>query len=146
MTSRFPFRSASTVGPLTLILTLALAGCSDSFNSGPLKYVENDRLASELKEKPELQKAVRKAMADLFGSDPKHIKVPEGSGLPGGGIYLASHQEVSKGRVKRIRYARDDNPAEPVPATCRKKNGLPVFGSVATRFSPNVCWRSRMML
>jgi mono/diheme cytochrome c family protein len=106
VTSRFRSRLASALGPFTLILTLALSGCGDSFNAGPMKYVESEKLAAELKDKPELEKTVRKALADLFGDEPRHIKVPEGSGLPGGGIYLASHQEVSNGKVRRIKLAR----------------------------------------
>jgi mono/diheme cytochrome c family protein len=82
------FRLARIVAPLTILL--ALAGCGDAFNAGPMRYVESDRLASELSDKPELQKAVRKALADLFGADPQTMNVPPGAGLPGGGYRLGS--------------------------------------------------------
>jgi len=95
----------STVGPLTLTLSLALAGCGDLFQSGPMSYVDSEKLA-ELKDKPEAQKAVRDKLAELFGADPQHIKVPKGAGLPGGGIYLANFQEVEPGKVKPIKFLK----------------------------------------
>lgn len=104
MTSRFRFRMLSNVVLFTIFL--ALAGCGDSFNSGPMTYVESEKLAVELKGKDDLQKSTRKAISDLFGDDPTHIRVPRGSGLPGGGIYLANHQEVAKGEVKQIKLVR----------------------------------------
>ena len=48
MTSRF--RLALVVGSA---LPLTLAGCADAFNAGPLSYVESERLAPDLKDKPE---------------------------------------------------------------------------------------------
>jgi mono/diheme cytochrome c family protein len=105
VTSRF--RPARIVGPsgapLLLALTLCIGGCSDAFNAGPLSYVESDRLAADLKEKPELQQAVRKALADLFGPDPQHIKVPEGAGLPDAGIRLANHKDVGNGDFTTVK-------------------------------------------
>lgn len=81
---------------------LVLSGCSDSFNAGPMRYVESEHLTTDLKE-PKLQAEVRKALADLFGNDPRHIKVPAGAGLPGGGYRLASRlADPATGRVKRI--------------------------------------------
>ncbi len=68
MTSRF--RLAFLLGPLTL------AGCGDSFNAGPMKYIESEQLAVTLKGKPKLQDAVRKSMANLFGESPQKITVP----------------------------------------------------------------------
>jgi mono/diheme cytochrome c family protein len=88
VTSRF--RLAWVAGSLTL----TLAGCSDRFNAGELKYVESERLAAELKDKPQLADAVRNALVKLFGPNPREIKVPPGSGLPRGGAYLANYQTV----------------------------------------------------
>ena len=103
MTSRF--RLSSIAGLLSS--TLTLAGCGDAFNAGPIKYIDNERLVSgDLQEKPKLQDAVRDALANLFGPDPQHIKVPEGSGLPLGGIRLANRREVAENQSKRIRVQR----------------------------------------
>jgi mono/diheme cytochrome c family protein len=77
-------------------LALATAGCSDAINAGPLRYIEADALTKDLGPKanlhgkPNLQNKVRQALAKLYGEDPQHIRVPEGSGLPNGGIYLAN--------------------------------------------------------
>jgi mono/diheme cytochrome c family protein len=103
VTSRFRFRLASAVASLSIGMTLvlAVAGCGDAFWAGPMKYVENEKLAADLKDKPELQKAVRKSLAELFGPDPTHIKVPEGSGLPVGGIYLANFIDHSGGKFTK---------------------------------------------
>jgi mono/diheme cytochrome c family protein len=94
VTSRF--RITWILGSLALSLTLA--GCADSFNAGPLSYVENERLTKDLAKSPKLRAKVRQGLVKLFGEDPQHIRVPEGAGLPGGGIYLANYQrEVAKG-------------------------------------------------
>ncbi len=77
--------------------SLGLVGCSDSFNAGPIAYTESERLVKELSEKPNLQKAVRSNLAELFGPDPQHIKVPAGSGLSNGGIYLANLKSDGQG-------------------------------------------------
>ncbi len=95
MTSRF--RLALVVG------SLSLAGCADSFNAGPLRYVESERLDAELKDKPKLRAAVRKGMDKLFGPDPQHIRVPEGAGLPNGGIRLANYVQLD-GKRPRIKF------------------------------------------
>jgi mono/diheme cytochrome c family protein len=117
VTSRF--RLAWIVAPL--ILPLALAGCGDAFNAGPMRYVESPRLATELGDKPELQKAVRTAMADLFGADPQTIKVPPGAGLPGGGYRLGSKLvDPTDGKVKPILWIPEGG--DP------KKDALPQAG------------------
>jgi mono/diheme cytochrome c family protein len=89
-----------TVAPC-LVLTLALAGCGDAFNAGPMRYVESEKL-SDLKDKPELKKAVRRELTRLFGDDPQHIRVPAGAGLPNGGIHLANYRAEGESGVKRI--------------------------------------------
>ena len=109
MTSRFPRAWAFRPRVLTLLAASALlapAGCSDAWNSGAMSYVESERLAADLKDKPELQKAVRKSMTDLFGEDPKHIKVAAGMGLPDGGIRLANFV-VDGEKVRPIRVKHD---------------------------------------
>lgn len=55
-----------------------------------MKYVENPRLETELKDKPNLQAKVRGALATLFGESPQRITVPKGSGFQDGGIRLAN--------------------------------------------------------
>jgi len=119
VTSRFRFRLASCVVPAALVVTLALAGCGDAFHAGPMRYVESQKVASDLKDKPELQKAVRTALARTFGESPTRIRVPSGTGLPGGGVYLASHMEVEKGKVVRT---------ELVPRGSTAKRGTPQEG------------------
>lgn len=94
MTSRL-YRAgfAGTRLPLMLagFFLAATAGCTDSFNAGTLSYTESERLAADLKDKADLQTAVRKSMVDLFGENPQHIKVPAGMGLPDGGIHLGNY-------------------------------------------------------
>jgi len=100
VTSRF--RLALVVGSLTI--ALLPAGCGDSFNAGPIEYKDSERLAVDLKEKPNLQAAVRKALADLFGPAPRSIRVPAGSGLPEGGLRLANAELDADGKVHPLSY------------------------------------------
>ncbi len=79
--------------------SLAMAGCGDQFNAGPLRYVESETMGVDLKGKPKLQDAVRKALVNLYGQSPQQIKVPPGAGLPNGGIYLAN-RAVLDGQTK----------------------------------------------
>jgi mono/diheme cytochrome c family protein len=96
-------------------LALTLAGCADSFNAGPLSYEESERLTTELKGRPKLQEKVRQALVKLYGNDPQDIHVPEGSGLPGGGIYLANYVQVEKkGQPLRIKDQGIDPSGKPV--------------------------------
>jgi mono/diheme cytochrome c family protein len=93
---------------------VTLAGCGDSYYAGPLKYVESERLTTDLKDKPKLQEAVRTALVKLYGADPQHIRVPAGSGLPGGGVYLANKFQTGEGEravVKRL-YLRAGTTAD----------------------------------
>jgi mono/diheme cytochrome c family protein len=99
VTSRSRFRLAPALA--TFGLTFFLAGCGDTFFAGPMKYVESEKLAAELKGKPDLEKAVRKSLTDLFGPDPTHIKVPEGAGLPVGGLHLANRLDDSSGKFTK---------------------------------------------
>ena len=101
MTSRY--RLTWIMGGLALSLTLA--GCADSFNAGPLSYVENERLVKDLPKSPKLRVKVRDALTRLYGEDPQHIRVPAGSGFRGGGIYLANYlrtDEKGEAPPKRI--------------------------------------------
>lgn len=112
MTSRF--RLVLVAGCVTL------AGCGDSYNAGPLKYVESERLRADLKDKPKLQEAVRRALARSFGEDPQHIRVPAGSGLPGGGVYLANKVQTGEGegavaKPLLVQRATADGRTEDVP-------------------------------
>ncbi len=108
MISRFLFRPASAVARLSgaLLVPLAFAGCGDVFSVGTLSYVASPDLKTKLGEKPDLQKNIREQLLTLFGADPQHIKVPKGSGLPGGGIYLASHQEAEPGKIVQIKQVK----------------------------------------
>jgi len=85
---------------------LFLAGCGDPY---PISYSDNERLALDLKDKPKLQEAVRKAIADLFGDSPKQIKVPKGAGLPLGGRRLAgTYVEPGSKNPTRLRLEKLD--------------------------------------
>jgi len=101
-------------------LILWSSGCSDSFNAGPLAYVDNEALTQDkgktnLAGKPVLQAKVRSGLAKLFGASPQHIRVPEGSGLPGGGIYLANYMQEGDGEsatMKRVYRSLPDGSAD----------------------------------
>jgi mono/diheme cytochrome c family protein len=90
------------------LLIPTLSGCSDRFLAGPLAYVENEALTkdipgkSNLAGKPRLQEKVRVSLTQLFGENPRSIRVPEGMGglLTGGGARLANYQQVGES-VKR---------------------------------------------
>jgi mono/diheme cytochrome c family protein len=106
-------------------LALSLTGCSDAFNAGPLEYVENEALTKEVKggkaslaKSPILQAKVRKALKRLYGDSPQHIKVPAGSGLPLGGLYLASYVQEGEGaQAKYLRLLEDKAIGAPAKAT-----------------------------
>src|SRR5262249_20392236 len=59
------------------------------------------------------------ALRNLFGDSPQHIKVPAGSGLPAGGLYLASYiQEGEGAQAKFLRLREDrgvDSPTRSAP-------------------------------
>jgi len=95
-------------------LALPLSGCSDALNAGRLEYVDNEALTkpvegkSNLAGKPVLQAGVRRALARLFGDSPQWIKVPEGSGLTLGGLYLATYMQKGEGpQAKLYRLYQD---------------------------------------
>lgn len=120
MTSRFRFRPASAVGPIRLSLSvlalLATPGCGDLFTAGPMSYVESEKMTSGL-DKPELRKAVREAMSDLFGPDPQHIKVPEGSGFWNAGIRLSSLHDKGDGKIERVMTSKSGALQDAQPQT-----------------------------
>jgi mono/diheme cytochrome c family protein len=73
-----------------LVVAVTLSGCGDVFRDAPVVYKDSERFATDLKEKPKLQEAVRKSLADLFGTAPNRIKVPPDSGFPEGGRRLGN--------------------------------------------------------
>jgi mono/diheme cytochrome c family protein len=91
-------------------LILCSSGCSDSFSAGPMAYVETEALTQDtgktnLAGKPALQAKVRSGLVKVFGPSPQRIRVPEGSGFPNGGIYLANYMQEGSGEsatTKRI--------------------------------------------
>jgi mono/diheme cytochrome c family protein len=101
-------------------LVLPFFGCSDAINAGPLEYVANDALTKDLEGKsnlagkPALQQKVRQALARLFGDSPQRIRVPAGSALPEGGLYLASYMQEGEGTKARYHRIYQD-PAATVP-------------------------------
>ncbi len=99
-------------------LAVSLTGCSDAPFAGPLEYIENEALATEVKGKanlaksPILQQKVRKALKNLYGDSPQHLKVPAGSGLPAGGMYLASYVQEGEGAQAKFLRLYEDKAAE----------------------------------
>ena len=103
MTSRF--RLALFAG------FVALAGCSNSYNAGPISYSTAPELAGleqpkigadgkaalladgkpEMTAQSELRRRVTSGMKAAFGDNPQQIRVPKGSGLLEGGAWLADH-------------------------------------------------------
>ena len=112
-----------------VLFAFSMTGCSDAFNAGRLEYVENEALTQDIKGKanlaksPFFQEKVRRALKNLYGDSPQHIKVPAGSGLPMGGVYLASHlQEGDGAQVKYQRLYEDKGVDAP---TRRGPEGYP---------------------
>jgi mono/diheme cytochrome c family protein len=120
VTSRFRFRLALAVGSIRLSLSLLalffMPGCGELFHAGPLSYVESERMTSAL-EKPESRKVVREAMTDLFGADPQHIKVPEGSGFWNGGIRLSSLYDKGDGNRHPVMVSKSGLKEDAQPQT-----------------------------
>ena len=121
-------------------LAVSLTGCSDAFNAGPLEYVESEAMTKEvaggkanLAKSPIMREKVRKALKRLYGDSPQHIKVPPGSGLPLGGLYLASYvQEGEGGQAKYFRLYQDK--AVDVP-TRTSRDGYPAAKPQAGGYS-----------
>lgn len=93
---------------------ISLAGCGSLVEQpGPLFYSESPSLTGDakdggpsLKDKPNLQKVVRDTMKEMFGSEPRQIKVPEGTGLPLGGLRLANYRHSGEGAApKRLKVS-----------------------------------------
>jgi mono/diheme cytochrome c family protein len=85
-------------------LAIVTSGCSDAINAGPIQYVEAPALTLDLgptqgnlKDKPKLQEKVRKALEDLYGPDPQHIRIPQGMPITNGGVYLANYKVEGEG-------------------------------------------------
>ncbi|MCA1685321.1 MAG: c-type cytochrome, partial [Planctomycetia bacterium] len=123
MTSRFRFRLTPTVG-LPLILSLALPGCTDAMNAGVLEYVQSPKVAADLKDKPELQKAVRKELANLFGPAPNDIKVPKGSGFFEAGRRLGNLVVVNSGGQRKLNRV---NVLQPDGTKSRQEGGFALY-------------------
>jgi mono/diheme cytochrome c family protein len=105
-------------------MAMATAGCSDALNAGPLEYVEAEALTKDLGNKanlhgkPNLQNKVRQALIQLYGPNPQEIRVPPGSPLLNGGIYLANHVQEGEGAgaaIKRIYQGEDLNDPKLTP-------------------------------
>jgi len=97
-----------------LVGLLALAGCDDAQYAGPVLYRDSERVAKDLAGKPKLQGAVRKALADLYGADLRHITVPADSGLRDGGIYLADLRKVGEKLEPVLEASSTSGKPEPI--------------------------------
>lgn len=69
---------------------LGPAGCGEGIQTRTLTYAPSPQLAEQLDGKPKLQAEVVSLVDSLFGPNPRELRVPAGTPLPGGGIYLAS--------------------------------------------------------
>src|SRR5437870_1164692 len=100
------FRSA------LIVAALGVAGCSEALHTGPLEYARSAGWdAAELKDKPNLQKKISEALRDLFGENPRMIRVPKGSGLPDGGRHLGNYIQTESG-PKVVRFLDTKAPQE----------------------------------
>jgi mono/diheme cytochrome c family protein len=70
-------------------LAASAAGCGEATNPGPIAYAPSPQLGTMLEGKPKLQGEVAKAIASLYGANPREMRVPAGAPLPDGGRYLA---------------------------------------------------------
>lgn len=73
-----------------LVMTLGVAGCNDEIQTPALSYRPSEKLDEQLADKPRLRAEVTKVLDGLFGPNPREMRVPAGTPLPGGGIYLAN--------------------------------------------------------
>jgi mono/diheme cytochrome c family protein len=105
-------RSGFVASLVSGLLGLTLTGCSDAWNAGPVQYTENEALTAKVKD-PGLRDKVRKALTDLFGESPQRIRVPEGSGLTAGGLYLANLAQEGEGTDAKLYsiYEDTDHPS-----------------------------------
>jgi mono/diheme cytochrome c family protein len=87
--------------------------------TGPIPYRDSERFSKDLAEKPKLQVVIRKALAEHFGDEVRHMKVPADSGLRNDGLYLANFVRVGETREPVL---------ETDPATGKK---VPVEGGYA---------------
>ncbi len=115
-------------------LAIAASGCSDAINAGPLQYEEADAMTQDLGNKanlhgkPTLQEKVRKALTDLYGPNPQEIRVPAGSPLLNGGIYLANKIVEGSGEgaaTKRIYQGESWD--DPEDAPIRQSGGYAIY-------------------
>lgn len=129
VTSRFRLRLRLAMAWIVGPLSLTLSGCSDSFFGGSLTYVDSDRIAVELKDKPELGEKVRKGLSDLFGPDPQHIKVPAGIGLPSGGVRLANYLDTGSGDFTQSKPIKVQNytDGQPIGEPVSQKGGFALY-------------------
>lgn len=109
------------VWTFSVLGTIALTGCSPS---EPVRFSHDSRLSSEeFAEKPLARGAVESIVESMYGDSPYRLRVPEGSGLPEGGRYLAGLVQEGEG---------DDSEIKPVvyfPAGSER--AVPVVGGQA---------------
>jgi len=72
-----------------IVPLLGTVGCGQ-FEPVPFSHLERLE-GEEFAEAPNLRDAVIQSIDDMFGDSPYRLKVPEGSGLPEGGRYLAAY-------------------------------------------------------
>jgi mono/diheme cytochrome c family protein len=95
---------------LLIVTTLFLGGCGDVLQIPPPTYRRSEDLGTLLGTKPTLQSKVVEVVDRNFGAQPREIRVPRGSGLPGGGIHLAAYASMKDpdGEDRRPVFHRDD--------------------------------------
>lgn len=111
---------------------LALAGCSDTYNAGPISYTTSPDLATLKQEdgtpKRELQRRVTASIGEVFGADPQHIVVPKGSGLPASGAFLADHVTLPGGKESgTLDLVKFDASGQPTKETYKSEGGYNLY-------------------
>ena len=86
---------------LAVLAGLVVVGCDQMQPVGPIPYRESERAATELATKPKMRELIRTTLAERFGPDVQHIRVPAKSGLREGGIYLAGQMQIGD-KVERV--------------------------------------------
>lgn len=96
-----PARSALPGFLLGSLIVFGAAGCDDSFSNGPpVPYARSEQFDALLGEKPNLQERIQAAVDSRFGPEPNRMVVPADSGLPDGGLHLASSAVLDAGSEK----------------------------------------------
>jgi mono/diheme cytochrome c family protein len=135
-------RVKSRFGLAGLLSLLAMVGCDEAQNAGPITYRDHERFAKDLADKPKLQATIRKALATVYGEDVRHMKVPENSGLRDDGRYLGNFVRIGDQRERVTE--KDPKTGKPVEIeggyALYRKNCLHCHGVFGAGDGPTSAW------